>query len=441
MQYTAPNPRNGRPTNGALRAILEAACKKTHSGLGDLTVLSAQVDPYRLDTLSAHRDGQWLAHHFNRLVDPTKKIHWRGLHYVLVSTTGIIKPNGELYLNDDANWTWLIDTAGKAARWLGYIPFERITDNRNAAPIIHRKASVKAKAFVRIGIEVTIPDASDLEPTPDAEGFVGRQPYCFAIFGEKASLEDVLLPIARAKQADLYLPTGEISDTLIFKIAKDAAADGRRLVMFIIADCDHAGHQMAVSIGRKLQAFRDLLFPRLRFEVVPVALTVEQVQELNLPSSPLKETERRRDRWRQAFGVEQTEIDALATLRPADLREIVERAFDPYYDRTLDDRVDEARADWIQQAQAAIDEQVDPEILGSLRTEAAGRLAELESVIADINERLRLAADGFRLPVIEVPQPEIDEEAEKHALVSFNDNWVTATRALIARKQYGNGHG
>jgi hypothetical protein len=439
MLYNPKSSKDGSPSR-ALRAVLEAACKKIDCGLGELTVLSAQVDPYRLDTPAGHRDGQWLADHFNRLVGRNKKIHWRGLHYVLVSTTAIVKPNGEPYRNDDANWTWLIDTAGKAARWLGYIPFERITDNRNAAPIIHRKARVKAEAFVRIGIEVTIPDASDLEPTPDAEGFVGRQPYCFAIFGEKASLEDVLLPIARAKHADLYLPTGEISDTLIFKIAEDAAADGRPLVMFIVADCDPAGHQMAVSIGRKLQAFKNLFFPKLRFEVVPIALTVEQVRELGLPSSPLKETEKRADRWRQAFGVEQTEIDALATLQPDVLREIVNDAFRPYYDDTLEDRVDEARDVWMQEAQAAIDAQVDPEILAGLRTEAAERLAELASVIADINERLRLAADSFRLPPLEVPQAEIDEETERYALVSFEDNWVKATRALIARKRYGNGH-
>jgi hypothetical protein len=46
-----------------------------------------------------------------------------------------------------------------------------------------------------------------------------------------------------------------------------------------------------------------------------LALTVEQVRNLGLPSTPLKDTERRADRWRQAFGVGQTEIDALATDR------------------------------------------------------------------------------------------------------------------------------
>ena len=120
--------------------------------------------------------------------------------------------------------------------------------------------------------------------------------------------------MAEKYEADLYLPTGEISDTLLYRIAKDAAEDGRPLVVFTVSDCDPAGHQMPVTIARKLQALRDLLFPTLRFEVVPAALTVEQVRDLDLPSTPLKETEKRADRWRAAFGVEQTEIDALATL-------------------------------------------------------------------------------------------------------------------------------
>jgi hypothetical protein len=256
------------------------------------------------------------------------------------------------------------------------------------------------------------------------------------MFGEKASLEDAVLPIARAKEVDLYLPTGEISDTLLYQIAKDANDDGRPLVLFTLADCDPAGRQMSVSIGRKLQALKDLLFSNLRFEVVPVALTVEQVNELGLPSTPLKETEKRADRWREAFGVEQTEIDALATLRPDVLREIIERAFDPYFDRTLGDRVNEAEIEWLGQAQTAINTQVNPEVLAALRQEASERLAELRTVIDDINERMQLAADGFTLPAIEVPEPEVDEDASRQALVAFDDSWIEATRALIARKQY-----
>jgi hypothetical protein len=424
---------------GVLRSVLERAREEAGCSLGDLTALSAQVDPYRLDTPAGHRDGEWLAKKLDKAIGKSRRIHWRGLHYVLVSgKRPAVKPDGEVYRNTEEDWLWMSSVAGKAARWLGYIPFERISDNRNAEPIIHRKARVATGAFVSIGLDITVPDADDIEPIPIAEGFEPRQAFHFAIFGEKASLEDVLLPIAKAHQADLYLPTGEISDTLVYRIAKDAAADGRPFVMFTIADCDPAGRQMPVSIGRKLQALRDLLFPNLRFEVVPVALNPDQVRDLGLPSTPLKETERRADRWREAFGIEQTEIDALATLRPDVLREIVERAFDPYLDRDLQKRVTWAWVQWKRQAEEALAKQINPEHLEALRSEASGRLAELESAIADINERLRMAADDhFTLPVIEVPEPEIDADAPRQALVSFDDDWAAATHALIERKAYG----
>jgi hypothetical protein len=421
-----------------LRSILEQAREDTGLSLKELTALSAQVDPYRLDTPAGHRDGQWLAAHLDRSIGGQRRIHWRGLHYVLVSGTDpVVKPDGSIYRNSDDDWTWLSTVAGKAARWLGYIGFERISDNRNAEPAIHRKARVIPQAFVSIGLDIDVPDADDIKPQPIAEGFEPRQAYNFTIFGEKASLEDVLLPIARTEQADLYIPTGEISDTLMHRIAKDANEDGRPLVMFTLTDCDPAGHQMPVSIGRKLQALHDLKFPDLQFEVVPIALNHEQVKTLGLPSTPLKETEKRADRWREAFGTEQTEIDALATLQPDVLRQIVERAFDPYIDRGLGQRVWLAQSEWENDAEEALREQIDPEHLEALQIEAAGRLGELKDAIDDINKRIRMAAaDHFILPAPVVPQPEIDANAPRHALVSFNHDWIEATRALIARKAY-----
>jgi hypothetical protein len=428
-------------TVGTLRTILEEAVAANGYSRGDLTVLSAQVDPYRLDTPAGHRDGAWAAAQLHRAFGSERRTHWRGLHYAIVAAGSIRKPDGTTYHNTDEDWTWLSSVAGKAARWLGLISFERITDNRNSEPIVHRKARVMPEAFVSVGIDVDIPDIEDIEPHAGARGFVPRQAFSFAFFGEKASLEDVLLPLAERYEADLYLVTGEISDTLLHRIAKDAVADGRPLVMFTFSDCDPAGHQMPVSIGRKLQALHDLLFPDFQFEVVPVALTVEQVRQLNLPSTPLKETEKRADKWRAAFGVEQTEIDALATLRPDELRRIVTAAIAPYFDRTLAARVAAAKQDWLAEAGARLVRQIDGALLARLREQAATRLSELRDEIDRLNDQLQLAAgDDISLPVIDVPEPENDRatlrRASRLALVSFSDDWITATRALIKRKAY-----
>ena len=83
-------------------------------------------------------------------------------------------------------------------------------------------------------------------------------------------------------------------------------------------------------------------------------------------------------------------------------------------------------------------EQIDDDVLSDLREQAATRLEELRTEIDRINEQLHLvAADHVTLPEIEVPQPEIDDDAERRALVKVDQNWVQATRALIAQKSYG----
>jgi hypothetical protein len=181
MRYASLKASSSPPKAGinVLRKILDSACAKQKASLTDLTVLSAAVDPYRLDTDAGHRDGAWLAGQLNKLCGPTARIHWRGLHYAVVQEASIKKPNGEVYRNTEADWIWLSESAGKAARWLGYIPFERIIDARNAEPVIHRKARVRPEARLSIGLDVEIPDAEDIEPLPIAKGFVSRQAFQF----------------------------------------------------------------------------------------------------------------------------------------------------------------------------------------------------------------------------------------------------------------------
>ena len=119
----APN-HKGRRLNHPLRDALEA----TIHSLKDVTVLAAQNDPFRLDTPAGHRDGQWLAEMFAMFNLRGK--HNRGIHYALL---GQKKPDGLPYTGND--WKWLAGPID-AARWLGYIPFDDIVDERNLPPVI-----------------------------------------------------------------------------------------------------------------------------------------------------------------------------------------------------------------------------------------------------------------------------------------------------------------
>ena len=66
----------------------------------DLTVLSKQKYPYRTDTPSGHCNGSWVAEQFKHT--GRSRLHLRGLHYAIVARGGVTKPNGEIYVNDEA---------------------------------------------------------------------------------------------------------------------------------------------------------------------------------------------------------------------------------------------------------------------------------------------------------------------------------------------------
>jgi hypothetical protein len=453
MTARAPNGGQAPP----LRQVIENASKTQGCGLADLTVLDIKSDPYRIDRPAYRLDAEWVALQIKTALQPHQRIHIRGLHYAIVVQGNVRKPDGTIYRNTEDDWVWLLDAVAYA-RWLKHIEFDRITDNRNEEPIIHRSRTPREPTRRNLSACVwTPPIAFDwggvrlTGPEGRLAGFDREQPFALVILGEKSSLEDVLLPIAQRYGADLYLPTGEISSTLVHQMAKDGAADGRPLVVITATDFDPVGRQIPVSLSRKLQALRDLLFPNLRFEVVPSALTREQVRELRLPSTPLKSGDPRSVRWRRAFGHEQTEIDALATLRPDVLRRIIQTALEPYYDRTLALRIREAAADWRNRAQVVIDAHIDADELEDIRdtvetieADANERIeavkTETDERVAVENHRLHELIAGIRLPrAPALPDIELAERPPNSVLVTTDWTWAQQTLALKKHKSYGNG--
>jgi hypothetical protein len=287
-----------------------------------------------------------------------------------------------------------------------------------------------------------VPDLDDLRPKVGVADFRGVQPYKLVLFGEKSSLADVLGDLAMRYQADLYLPTGEISDTLLFQMARVGAQDGRPMVVLTFSDADPAGWQMPISIARKLQAFKAFRFPDLEFQVRRVALTPDQAREHGLPSTPLKESERRSDPWRAAMRVEQTEIDSLTTPRTeALLRRIAADAISPFYDSTLAQRVEEAYAAWGEEAKAAVDDQVGADQLRRIRVEAAEKLAAVRVEVDALNDAMRLDTSGLGLPVPVVPEPELNGHHPGVPLLDSGWSFEEQCRRLIDAKAYRTGGG
>jgi hypothetical protein len=426
---------DGMNGKGPLRETLEQACAEHGLNLKDLTVLDDKNDPFRFDTPAGHRDAAWFA---ELLGDRT--LHNRGGHYIALGTT---KPASTKYQNTDKDWGW-IQKASKAARWLGYVAPEQVTDERNAEPVLRiRRAEEPAGVITLGGIRLEVPD--EIAPSVRLHGWQATQPHRVALFGEKTSLEPILRPLSTQYGTDLLLPTGEASIVMVHRLAKAAAEDGRPLVILYVSDCDPAGRQMAVSVAWKLRAYQALHFPDLEYEMYPVALTPDQVIDSErewgvvLPSSPLKDTEKRADRWRAEFGIDQTEIDALATLHPELLTRIVGNAIKPFYDSSLARRMVEVRREWEQHALERMADQLGAEQIEELRRRGKERIGELHELVEQVEEEMYIdELDGVELPPPpDPPEPQVEGVASNPPL--FSSAWPLdrQARALQAHKSYG----
>jgi hypothetical protein len=209
------------------------------------------------------------------------------------------------------------------------------------------------------------------------------------LMGEKASLASILQPIAKEIGGEMLLVTGESSKTRIYQAMDRANADGRPAVILYFADFDPSGHQMSVSVARTVQAFRDLYhqFRNLDVKLYRVALTIEQVRDLNLPSSPFKKTEKRAKRWEEVHGREQTEIDAMVELYPDELRRIARDAVRPFYDDTLDDRVTEIGDIWEKEAADNLQRHPEYNAIRERIQESYDRLQEAADALHEEQER------------------------------------------------------
>jgi hypothetical protein len=248
-------------------------------------------------------------------------------------------------------------------------------------------------------------------------------------------------PIAERYQADLFPATGDLSNTMVYRLAKTAAADGRPLEIFYFSDCDPAGYYMAVLLSHKLGAFQITHFPELDFRLWPVALSPEQVAaHPELPSSPLKEGERRADKWREAFGIEQTEIDAVATLNPNLLRQIAADAIGPFHDGTLNRRVLNAKTRWVAEAQHVLDEHISDGCgdMNDLREQVAGQLAGMGDQMRELIASVNVNVGEVQWPPMQIPEPEFDGDPTQGRAPLCDSSWPLAERIerLQAAKRY-----
>jgi len=164
-----------------------------------------------------------------------------------------------------------------------------------------------------------------------------------------------------------------------------------------------------------------------------LALTPDQVRRYDLPSVPMKEKERRKDKFEQTFGFGgATELDAMEALYPGELARILNAEIDNFIDPTLEDRISNAVSEV-----ALPLRKIEVEVEGNHSNE----LEELEAELGDIVESLReweAKADELwstmtnelneRLPNlsdVEIPRSEAPGETDSFVLFDSKRDYFT----------------
>ncbi|GJF09526.1 hypothetical protein NGTWS0302_24010 [Mycolicibacterium cyprinidarum] len=142
------------------------------------------------------------------------------------------------------------------------------------------------------------------------------------VWCEKDAIRGVVSPVTTKYDVPLMISRGFSSETFLYETAEDINAEGNRTVIYQLGDHDPSGVAAWEDIQRKLLHFvngdLELTFQR-------IAVTPEQIVDLNLPTRPTKQSDTRAAR----FIGDSVEVDAIPS---STLRELVSEAIESWID-------------------------------------------------------------------------------------------------------------
>jgi hypothetical protein len=158
-----------------------------------------------------------------------------------------------------------------------------------------------------------------------------NQEYFVMCMVEKQALEGVLIPVCESLDIPFIANKGYSSSSSMYEIGKDLKemiSAGKEIVILYLGDHDPSGIDMTRDVLDRLNMFAGYEDFKA-VEVDRLALNYSQVEELNPPPNPAKETDARFEGYVEKFGDTCWELDAI---EPAQLAQIVTDAVGGYRD-------------------------------------------------------------------------------------------------------------
>lgn len=136
------------------------------------------------------------------------------------------------------------------------------------------------------------------------------QPMAPWVMIEKQALEGVMIPICRKLEIPFIANKGYSSASSMYEIGREMRyarlSQGRDVIVLYLGDHDPSGLDMTNDVKTRLEMFSEGYV-----EIKRLALNMDQIQLYNPPPNPAKETDSRYKSYRDEWGQECWELDAL----------------------------------------------------------------------------------------------------------------------------------
>jgi len=419
-----------------------------------ILALARKNDPFYYGQDWQLGPAEWFAELFVKLGYENKRVHLRHLHYVASGEepnpdTGEkhqeLLPDGSPYENTEANWSFLTDAA-KYARGLGLVDPDLIVNRRGPRPMLFgpdEPASDPVVDLKQPTLWLPSIDVGDLAPLhlgghARPEGYdydTSLEPSLIECWVEKDLDEEddpLIEAICREEGVNLIKGIGFMTIASFHQILARRAKLNKPLRILYLSDFDPAGRFMPNSPARHIEfVLREMSEeekPDIRLR--HLALTAEQVRDLDLPRIPIKPSDKRKEEFERLYGAGATELNALmherrivetehmirkaiSDLRDSDLRTKLFRASQEA--RQALGAEYERRMNWPQKALQLIEEQAAE--IGQKYVEEmqdlANRLDEELAPLEAVRERVLQAARRKLEGIEEAELPEIKDLAEE----------------------------
>jgi hypothetical protein len=433
--------------------VKEARLKGYKATKTNLKVTS--LDPFWIGTEGDHKKAQWLLDEIKKssLAD-SERLYLRRIHYNFVSANPpVIKLNGEPYLNTMKDWKELGEIA-QIARYLEYLNFDDFIDGRRPvlniieqgefitpneiipeikkpwfylssnfdlgfnsdelenfieklseidgySEEIELKELIESRADLpEIYLSSDTPKLSDANSSKYFE-YKDYSHFYIEVWVEKNTLDDVLTELSNNFNINVIVGTGEFSITqisLLLQRVKEKAQN-RPIRIFVLSDFDPAGQSIPLTIARKIEYFNHRFGYNLDIKLTNLALTYEQVVKYNLPPTPIKDTDKRKDKFEDNFGVTgATEIDALVARSDGKelLTNIILETIEPYRKYDLEVRKHYSLIDTYSN-RSQIVTNLNREILQPLLNEYESRYEDITTQITELESKYQNEADSLSI--------------------------------------------